>query len=133
LKTWCARAVANGSHDGVIKVLTRHLAEGTGVVSVCVSRVVNGAAEVLASELPGKGRLTESEVVPAAAMTVPLRGDRPRRREFDLHTGKGPHLPGGGLNPGDTGQMTLFRVKIDHGWIAVKSDMPVRRVAGDGR
>lgn len=99
LKTCCARAVANGSHDGVIKVLTWHLAEGTGVVSGCVSRVVNGAAELLASELPGKGRLTESDVVPAAAMTVPLRGDRPRRREFDLHTGKGPHLPGGRTEP----------------------------------
>lgn len=53
--------------------------------------------------------------------------------QFDLRTGKVLSYPIEGLNPEDTGPLTLFQVEIEDGWITVDTDAAARRAAGDGR
>ncbi len=53
--------------------------------------------------------------------------------QFDLRTGEVLTFPMEGLNPEDTGPLTLFRVEIDDGWITVDTDVAVGRAAGDDR
>jgi nitrite reductase/ring-hydroxylating ferredoxin subunit len=53
--------------------------------------------------------------------------------QFDLLSGGVLSYPMEGLNPEDTGALTLYRVAIADGWVTVDTDTIAGQAAGDGR